>query len=312
MSSQLRDRGPFNRAASVLVVVRALRPRQWLKNLLVFAAPIGAGKLLTGPVLAPTVLAFVAFCLVASGSYLVNDVLDSEADRAHPHKRHRPVAAGTLSVRAALLLASGLFAAGLAIGFGVRPALGLTVTTYVLATTTYSLWLKQVPVLELALLSLGFLLRAVAGGTATGLPLSAWFLVVAVFGSLFMAAGKRVCEMQRLNAGLPIDGDDEPVVWVRRSLGGYTAQHLRWVWTSAAAFTIAGYCLWALDNADRPSSLPWALMSVVPFVLAVLRYAVDIRRGAAEAPELVVLSDRVLLLLGLLWLVLFGLGARGV
>ncbi|MEZ5116860.1 MAG: decaprenyl-phosphate phosphoribosyltransferase [Candidatus Nanopelagicales bacterium] len=291
------------RAGRVGALVAALRPRQWLKNVLVLAAPLGAGSLFEPDVLVPTLWAVVAFCLASSGTYLVNDVADVEADRAHPVKRHRPVAAGLLPVGPAIGAAVLLLASAVLLGLAVRPALGATVAAYVTATLAYSLWLKHEPVLELALLALGFLLRAVAGGAATGIPLSQWFLIVAGFGSLFMAAGKRYSELASLAEGETA---------ARRALDGYTTSYLRFVWGVAAGVTIMSYCLWAFEVAQVPSSLPWAVWSVLPFVLGVLRYAVDVDRGAAEAPEDAVLRDPVLLGLGLAWAVLFGLGALAV
>ena len=154
---------------------------------------------------------------------------------------------------------------------------------------------------------MGFLLRAIAGGVASNLPISQWFLIVAGFGSLFMAAGKRASELQSANAA-----GDGTAATQRKSLAGYTPGYLRFVWGTAAAVTISAYCLWAFDVASQPASFPWAEWSIVPFVLAILRYAVVIDNGAGEAPEDAVLRDRVLLLLGLVWIVLFGLGALGV
>jgi decaprenyl-phosphate phosphoribosyltransferase len=152
---------------------------------------------------------------------------------------------------------------------------------------------------------MGFLLRAIAGGVAAELPISRWFLIVAGFGSLFMAAGKRFSELERSLR----DGETSPT---RRSLNGYTPAYLRFVWGLAAAVTVTAYCLWAFEVGLDESSTPWAEWSVLPFVLAILRYAVDIDRGSAEAPEDVVLHDRVLLAVGAAWLVLFGLGALAV
>ena len=154
---------------------------------------------------------------------------------------------------------------------------------------------------------MGFLLRAVAGGVASNLPISQWFLIVAGFGSLFMAAGKRYCELSWLEAA----AGDQPEI-KRKSLEGYTLSYLRFVWGTAAAVTITAYCLWAFEVGAAPSTLPWAQWSVLPFVLAILRYAVGIDKGKAEAPEDAVLHDKVLLVLGFAWIVLFGLGALGV
>jgi decaprenyl-phosphate phosphoribosyltransferase len=285
----------------------AMRPKQWLKNLLVFAVPLAAGELFNVDVLRPSIVAFIAFCLISSATYLVNDVRDVESDRAHPTKCTRPVAAGQLSRGAALGLAAVLAIAALGLGMVVNLGLFSVLLAYALFTLSYSLFLKNEPVIELALLAMGFLLRAIAGGVASGLPISQWFLIVAGFGSLFMAAGKRFSELGHMaQAGEAWKSSH------RRSLDGYTPTYLRFVWATSAAVTITAYCLWAFEVSAAPSSYAWAAFSVVPFVLAVLRYAVDVDKGEAEAPEEVVLRDVQLLVLGVIWLVLFALGALGV
>lgn len=284
-------------------LVRAMRPRQWLKNVLVFAVPLAAGTLFHRDIWLRTLLAFVCFCLAASATYLINDSVDRQADRLHPIKRHRPIAAGHVSVTLAIATASVLFVSSGVLAWLVRPALFWTVFAYVVATLSYSMRLKHEPVIELGLLTAGFLLRAVAGGTATGTLISQWFLIVAAFGSLFMAAGKRYGELVSLGEGAET---------ARKSLSGYTPSYLRFVWAMAVAVTVVAYCLWAFEVGGVTSTLPWAKWSVAPFVLALLRYAVDVDAGRAGAPEDVVLSDRVLQILGLAWLVLFGLGAFSV
>ena len=288
---------------SATALVRALRPRQWLKNVLVFAVPLAAGNVLHRGILIPSLLTFVSFCLAASATYLVNDTVDREADRGHPTKRNRPIAAGLVSPAVAIGTAATLFILACAISYAIRPALFWTVLVYVVSTLAYSLRLKHEPVIELGLLTAGFLLRAVAGGTATGTPISKWFLIVAAFGSLFMAAGKRYGELVSL-------GPDAE--YSRKSLSGYTRSYLRFVWAMAVSVTVTAYCLWAFEVGARPASLPWAVWSVAPFVLAMLRYAVDVDAGKADAPEDVVIGDRVLQILGAAWLILFALGAFGV
>ena len=292
------------RRSPAVALGAAMRPRQWLKNVLVFAAPLAAGSLLEPDVLLPSIVAFIAFCLMSSATYLINDVRDVEADRAHPTKRTRAIAAGELSPRAAI--AAAIVLALLALGLALWVNLGLfgVLLAYAVFTLSYSLLLKHEPVIELALLSMGFLLRAIAGGVAADLPISRWFLIVAGFGSLFMAAGKRFSELQRAGR----DGGELK----RRSLAGYTPAYLRFVWGTAAAVAITAYCLWAFEVGLAESSFPWAEWSVLPFVLAIMRYAVDVDRGEAEAPEDVVLHDRALMAMGVAWLVLFGLGALGV
>ena len=292
--------------STLVALVVAMRPRQWAKNVLVFAAPLAAGQLFDLDVLLPSLGAFVAFCLISSATYLINDARDVETDRRHPKKAHRPIAAGHLSTTTAVIAAVILAVAAIALSFVISTALVGVVVAYAVFTLAYSLALKHEPVIELALLAMGFLLRAIAGGAASGLPISPWFLIVAGFGSLFMAAGKRYSELDRF------DRDEDADAGTRRkSLDGYTLSYLRFVWGIAAAVTITAYALWAFDVAETPSSFPWAEWSVLPFVLAILRYGVSIDRGRAEAPEDTALGDKVLLLLGLAWLVLFGLGALG-
>jgi decaprenyl-phosphate phosphoribosyltransferase len=287
-------------------LIVAMRPKQWAKNVLVFAAPLAAGQLFDVDVLIPSIGAFVAFCLVSSATYLINDVRDAEADRNHPKKSLRPIAAGQLSPTTAIVAAIILAIAAIALSFAISLALVGIVIAYAVFTLAYSLALKHEPVIELALLAMGFLLRAIAGGAASGLPISQWFLIVAGFGSLFMAAGKRYSELDRFVR----DGSSDSGA-KRKSLDGYTLSYLRFVWGIAAAVTMTAYALWAFDVAETPSTFPWAEWSVLPFVLAILRYGVSIDRGSAEAPEDTALGDKVLLILGLAWLVLFGLGALG-
>lgn len=289
-------------STTVAALLSAVRPRQWIKNLLVFAAPLAAGALLEPTVLVASLVAFASFILASSATYLVNDVVDVEADRRHPSKMSRPIASGRLSSRTAIVAAVVL--AALALGLSVLASWGLTVVVaaYLVVTIAYSVRLKHEPVIELALLSAGFLLRAIAGGVAAQLYLSPWFLLVTGFGSLAIAAGKRYGELM---------AEPEGSVGSRRSLAGYTGSYLRFVWTLSAAVTVTTYCLWAVEVGQPSATAPWALLSIIPFVLAVLRFGVDLDAGRTQAPEDVVLRDPVLLVLGLAWAVLFAAGAAG-
>src|SRR5690606_22812323 len=177
-------------------LVRAARPRQWLKNVLVLAAPTFAGVLGEPSAVLATALAFAAFCLAASGTYLINDARDAEADRAHPRKRHRPVAAGVVGVGTAVTvgIVALLASIGLAALVGSLALVGV-LTAYVALTTSYSLWLKHIVILDLMGVAAGFVLRAVAGAAAVQVTLSSWFLIVATLGSLLIVAGKREAEL---------------------------------------------------------------------------------------------------------------------
>lgn len=274
-------------------LIKAARPRQWVKNVLVLAAPLAAGRFLELGVLGAVALAFVAFSLAASGIYFINDALDVAADRSHPRKRHRPIASGVVPVRTAYVAGSVLILAGLLVGSVTgRPRLVLVLVIYVALQLAYCLWLKHQAVLDIALVSSGFLLRALAGAAATDVVPSQWFLLVTSFGSLFMVAGKRYAELSK---EAPTGGG------TRRVLEDYSASYLRFVWNLSAGVVVVAYSLWAFELGGRPSA--WASASIAPFVLALLRYAVDVDAGRAGEPEDIVLSDRVLQVLGLLWLI---------
>ena len=282
-----------------IALFRAMRPRQWVKNILVLAAPLAAGDLFRREVISATALAFVVFSLAASGVYLINDVCDRAVDRLHPNKRHRPIAAGQVPLRIALVTAALLLVAAVVLAASMAPlAFTALILTYVAVQVSYSLWLKHQPVIDLAAVGSGFLMRAMAGGLASRIPLSQWFLLVAAFGSLFVVAGKRYSELQHLGA---------EAARTRPVLRRYSPSYLRFVWSLSAGVAITTYGLWAFEISRPESGIPWAPLSIAPFVLALLRYAVDVDTGLAEEPEEIVFADRVLLSLGLVWLLLVGM-----
>ena len=300
---ELAPRAQGFRGSFAWGLVRAVRPRQWVKNVLVLAAPLAAGRVFDPDVLGPTAVAFVLFCLAASGVYLVNDSIDVEEDRRHPRKRFRPIAAGIVPRPVAIALAVVLFAVALtAAVLLTRPALAGVLGSYVVIQLAYCLFLKNQPVIDLAVVASGFLLRGIAGGVAAGLFLSQWFLLVAAFGSLFMVAGKRYSELMLV-------GD---AAATRKTLKEYSPSYLRFVWSLSAGVACTAYSLWAFEMGETQRGIPWATISIALFVLAILRYAVDVDRGSAGAPEEIVLRDRVLLGLGIAWAVTVGLGVFGV
>lgn len=287
------------RPSRVPAAVRAVRPRQWVKNVLVFTAPLAAGRLTEPGVVVHALLAFVAFCLVSATVYLINDVRDVEEDRLHPRKRFRPIAAGEITPAAALLLAAVTGVLGFGLGFYVSAALGLTLTVYLVLQVLYSAFLKHLPVVDLAMVASGFLLRAIAGGVAAGIPLSQWFLLVAAFGSFFMVAGKRYSELKSVGAD----------AGTRRSLLRYSESYLRFAWMLAAVMVLISYSLWAFENRGAGvAGLPWTAISIAPFTLGLLQYALEVDTGNAGEPEDVVLHDHVLQVVGLVWLVTIVLG----
>jgi decaprenyl-phosphate phosphoribosyltransferase len=284
-------------------ILRLVRPRQWPKNVLVLTAPFAAGDVFHDAVLLHTALAFVAFCLVASGTYCLNDARDVEADRAHPTKHRRPVAAGEVSVVTAVTLGVLLLAGGLGVAAAVRWQLLLVVASYVAVQVAYSWRLKEMPVFDIAAVASGFVLRAVAGGAAAPVDISQWFLIVAGFGSLFIVAGKRSAE----HADLGVDAGT-----IRATLAEYSIGFLLFVRAVSASVCLTAYCLWAFE---RPRELGggeiWYELSIIPFVLGILHYALRLERGEGAAPEEIILRDRTLQVVGLAWVVVFGLGVRG-
>jgi decaprenyl-phosphate phosphoribosyltransferase len=287
--------GPARRGGEMGELVRATRPRQWSKNLLVFAAPLLSGRFTEIAVLADAVVAFVAFTLAAAGIYLVNDVRDVESDRLHPVKRRRPVAAGTLGARTAVWASAVLSLAALLVALISGPALVAVVAIYLALSLAYCLGLKDEPVIDIAIIASGFLLRAIAGGAAAGIELSQWFLLAASFGSLFMAAGKRYAEILQVAGGEPT---------LRATLESYSPSYLRFVWTVSAGLLIMTYGLWAFELGEAAGGSWWYVGSMAPFVLAVLRYALDVDRGTAGEPEELALRDRTLEIFAACWLVM--------
>jgi decaprenyl-phosphate phosphoribosyltransferase len=281
-------------------LLRTARPRQWIKNVLVFAAPGAAGISLTPRHVAPIIGAFAAWCLVSSGTYLLNDVMDVEADRLHPRKRRRPVAAGVVPVNTARLVAVVLLAAGIGAPLtwgapGVAGVIGL----YAAITISYSLWLKEIAILDLAAVASGFVLRAISGGVAAHVAISDWFLIVASFGSLFMVAGKRHAEHVDLREGRGAH---------RATLDEYSLGFLGYVRSLSSGVAITAYCLWAFEKAKLAGDPILFQLSIIPFVMAILRYALLLDAGRGGAPEEIVIGDRTLQILGLIWVGLFAAG----
>jgi decaprenyl-phosphate phosphoribosyltransferase len=289
-------------ASMVRGIVRIARPRQWVKNLLVFAAPGAAGVLTHRHEFLLALGAFGIFCLAASGTYFLNDTLDAEADRHHPVKRRRPVAAGVVPARVALVI--GLVLMALAFGLAWALAgwqLALVIGIYVSVAAAYSLRLKHEAVVDLACVAAGFVLRAIAGGVATGVPLSNWFVIVASFGSLLVVAGKRSAEQAEHGHGMH-----------RPILEEYPPAFLRSVRLLAAAVTVTAYCLWAFETSARALGQHdhpiWFQLSIIPVVLALLHLELRFERGQGGAPEDLALRDHLLQGLGLLWIALFAAG----
>lgn len=287
-------RGPFGAA------VITMRPHQWLKNGLVVAAAGAAGALGHDDVPVRVGVTFLAFCLLASGLYAINDVRDATEDRLHFRKRHRPVAARELSAPAAVTLGVGLVVVGLALCVDVRPLLGVVGGGYVALTLSYTLIWRHILLLDLIAIAGGFVLRAVAGGVAPPVGLSRWFLLVISAAAVCVAAGKRYSELSRTQL------DNSPR---RRVLDSYTMPLLVRVFAASAALALFAYSIWAFQL-PLVDGVPWRPLTILPFAVCLLRYGALVREGAGEAPDELILRDRLLQVSALAWLSLFALSVN--
>ena len=271
--------------------LRLLRPKQWIKNLFVFAALIFARDLFQLPLLGLTAAAFLLFCLSSSGVYIINDILDVDHDRNHPVKRHRPIAAGRIPVNTAAGLSLALLAVGVIGSFLVARPLGMVIFTYVLLMICYSLYLKKQVILDVFTIAAGFVLRVVAGAAATGVYFSPWLLLCTIFLSLFIALGKRRHELYLL---------DDSAAEHRSALSAYSFAFIDQMVGIATSATIISYSLYTFLAPTNRN-----LIYTIPFVLyGLFRYLFIIyRQQSGGAPEEALLHDHPLLVAVLLWII---------
>jgi decaprenyl-phosphate phosphoribosyltransferase len=280
-------------------VLRTTRPRQWPKNLLVFAAPL-AGHTLGRPYgFWYAVAAFAAFVLASSAVYLVNDVVDAERDRNHPYKKSRPIASGRLPKRHAVIVAVCFvlvaLGAGLAIG---EPLLTATVAAYLLTSFLYSAGLKHTPVIELAFVASGFVLRVIGGAVATHVPPSGWFLLVCSLGALMVAIAKRYTELTVLGADAAKH---------RPAMRGYSASKLRIAQRVVSVVMVVSYVLWASNEPELRSRI-FHLISSAALLAALVRFDRLTAKATSKPVEDLISRDPVMVGCEASWLVLFALG----
>jgi len=284
-----------------------MRPAQWVKNLLIGIAPAAAGQLHNAGVLRHTGIAFISFCALSSAIYILNDLRDIDQDRLHPEKQYRAIASGQLSKGAAYFASVVLASVAFSIPFAIWHPQGLLLILglYLVISISYTFFLKQIPVLEFGAVASGFFLRAYAGAMASHLFVSTWFLVVISFGALFLVTGKRSSELKSVG-----------VSGTRKVLSEYTPQFLNSALTMCATVVVTGYCLWAFDTSSTGLSsvhhhiVPIRL-TVVPVVFAILFIMRSAAAGNGQSPEDLVLHDRVVQALGLIWIALLYVGIYG-
>ena len=278
--------------------VRTARPRQWPKNLLVFAAPLAGNSLGPHDGLTHAIVAAVAFTLASSAVYYVNDVADVERDRAHPTKRNRPIAAGLLPKSHAIALAGVFVAAALTAGFLISaPLLTATIAGYLVSSFSYSMVLKHIPVIEVLFVASGFLLRVLGGAAATHVPPSGWFLLVCSLGALGVAVAKRFTELVTL-------GPD--AVRHRPAMRAYRPAALRISQYVIGALMIVCYALWA--TGEHSGARDWHLASTIPLVAALGRFGALTGRGTIRPVEDLIMRDGGMLACEVCWFTLFVTG----
>jgi len=272
----------------------SLRPDQWTKNLIVFAAIIFARRLLDPAALALASAAFLIFCALSGVVYLINDVADREADRVHPVKSRRPIASGALSPTAALAWAVVLSAAALAAAFALKPLFALVAAAYLTLFVLYSLWLKHMVVLDVMSIAIGFVLRAVAGGVIIGVPISDWLLVCTMLGALFLGLAKRRHELTLLAAGAKAH---------RKILEEYDPYLLDQMIGVVAAATMVAYIIYCASPETHTNLGTNLLVLTTPFpVYGLFRYLYLVhRKQGGGSPSDMLLEDRPLFACVALW-----------
>ncbi|HXS67060.1 MAG TPA: decaprenyl-phosphate phosphoribosyltransferase [Streptosporangiaceae bacterium] len=288
--------GPFRWFTAV---VQTTRPRQWPKNLLVFAAPLAGHTMGRPHGFWYALTAAIAFVAASSAVYLINDVVDAERDRSHPYKKNRPIAAGRLPVRHALVVAVFLVLAALGAGLAIRaPLLTATIAAYLTISFLYSAGLKHTPIIELGSVASGFVLRVIGGAVATHVPPSGWFLLVCSLGALMVAIAKRYTELTVLGADAAKH---------RPAMRGYSGPALRIAQRVVSAVMIASYIVWAANEpAVRTRVLH--LISSVALLAALVRFDRLTARATSKPVEDLISRDPVMAGCEISWLVLFALG----
>jgi 4-hydroxybenzoate polyprenyltransferase len=275
---------------------RTMRPWQWSKNVMVFAAVVFDGKLLQPELVLRTLVVFACFCVISSGVYIMNDLVDMEKDREHPVKRGRPLASGTLRPGVAIMGAAAMLLAGLTTAFWLNLWVGLICVIYLAQNVAYSFYLKQIVIIDVMVLALGFLLRVIAGGVAVDVQqFSPWLYVCVTLLALFLGFGKRRHELVLL---------EDNASNHRASLGQYNLVLLDQIMALVTTSTLITYTLYTFD-AQTALVQDGRMLVTVPFVFYfIVRYLYLIHvRHLGGAPDELLFKDRPLLINSLLWMV---------
>lgn len=304
-------------------IVKAARPRQWLKNVALYTTLLFTGQVFNTPLLVATTWGFVSFCLLSSSSYIINDILDAPNDRKHPFKKFRPIASGTLPVPIGLAIATVLVLAGLYISYTLGQTFFLLSILFILLQYLYSLYLKHISVIDILAITGAYFIRVYAGEAATGYHISIWLALAALSLALFLAIGKRRAELtllQGYKGVVPQDTRASLTNYSERLLDTYTAMFANSTFITYAFYTFLArpttqgfffrnYSEFTIEVPGRK----W-MMSTIPFVLfGIMRYMQLIYEGKGESPEKILTSDLPLLSTVIMWsiavfIVIYGIG----
>lgn len=293
MTNTPNELQPHKKDSTALALIQALRPRQWAKNVVLFAALIFSRHTFDLPYLLKVMAATAVFCLLASCGYLFNDIRDVDADREHPKKKNRPIAAGRLPIWLAVISMIAIGSLSLVLSFQISTNFAYTCVAYLVLTLSYTYYLKHLVILDVMAIAAFFILRAVAGATAISVEISPWFLICISFLALFLAMNKRFSELLLLEGRA---GQH------RKNLDEYSPALLDRMINAVTAGAIMSYALYTFDVGAHPDKPRW-LMLTIPFVLyAIFRYQYLVsQKGEGGAPEQTLLSDRPMLINALLF-----------
>ncbi|OGH13737.1 MAG: hypothetical protein A2687_03015 [Candidatus Levybacteria bacterium RIFCSPHIGHO2_01_FULL_38_26] len=296
-------------------ILKLLRPKQWIKNLAIFAAITFSGNLFEPLIFQQVLIAFFAFCGLSSAAYIVNDIFDIKKDRLHPFKKFRPLAHGDISIPVALVIAAFLTIGSLFLGFFVTPAFFLLALIYLAIQLLYSTILKPIAIIDILAIAAGYILRVYAGEVASGFHISVWLSLTTISVSLFLAIGKRRSELTLLSSNKSLD-----IANIRKSLSHYSERLLDVYASIFATSTFISYTLFTFLENPRglklglsvllPDFLPdffqrkWLMITIAPVVYGLMRYLQDIyEKQEGESPERVLLSDKPLLITVIIWII---------
>ena len=281
----------------ILKLFELIRPKQWIKNLFLFAPILFAGQLLNLGLLSKNFIAFIAFCGVSSCVYIINDIVDIESDRVHRKKRYRPLASGDITVRTAVIFLIILFILTLLLSLTLNLYFGITVFTYFVINILYSFKVKHIVILDVFFVSFGFMLRVAAGAAAISVPVSSWMILTTIFVSLFLAVSKRRAELSQI--------EQENIEKQRKVLDHYAIEFTEQMNTIAATGTIICYALYTVSSKAISTFQTDKLIYTTPFVIyGIFRYLYLIhKKNLGESPTQIVTKDIPIIINTIIWFI---------